>query len=361
MNNHNTIALPDHWVITKTVPLDPLLSDAEIESWLIARMTTHFGEEAASLLFDYRRLSPTEVLVVAAKKTDKLDLNGVSVIDLECYAVWRALKKRGVVEKVFAVLSQHQQATKALIFVENICVFSQIAKVEEARQKIALFLNSHPHIKIEKYYAESDHSRLVDEGLALHNEIAPMQDDLQLNLLPWRDQKRRSARKKIYTIWFKCLLLGIGIVVFANVGMWIAMHGESLTQRYLTYKVAKLQQKASAVISAQQQQQTLTTQLNTLKTMASDRWQLAPIFNALTGVMPDGTYLTSVASQGSQLVLLGRAETEDQINNLLLNIKNNKLFTKAIISNQHPDDTELPYHQVFTLQLTLAGSAQHGN
>jgi len=140
-----------------------------------------------------------------------------------------------------------------------------------------------------------------------------------INLLPHREEKRR--RKKI------AFFVGVGAAAAVGllaVGVWYGVV-EQLTSSqqerntYLTSEIGKLEIQIKDIAALKAEIESLKARQKAVEDLQIDRNVPVHLLNELVRQTPEGVYLTSVKQTGQVLNILGVAQTNERVSELLRN------------------------------------------
>lgn len=140
-----------------------------------------------------------------------------------------------------------------------------------------------------------------------------------INLLPHREEKRR--RRKI------AFFVGVGVAAvfgLAAVGVWFGVV-EQLTSSqqgrnaYLTAEISKLEIQIKDIAALKAEIEGLRARQKAVEDLQIDRNVPVHLLNELVRQAPEGVYLTSVRQNGQVLNVVGVAQTNERVSELLRN------------------------------------------
>ena len=140
-----------------------------------------------------------------------------------------------------------------------------------------------------------------------------------INLLPHREEKRR--RKKI------AFFAGIGAaaaVGLLGVGVWYGVVDQlTSSQRernaYLAAEIGKLEIQIKDIAALKAEIESLKARQKAVEDLQIDRNVPVHLLNELVRQTPEGVYLTSVKQKGQVISILGVAQTNERVSELLRN------------------------------------------
>lgn len=175
----------------------------------------------------------------------------------------------------------------------------------------------------------------------------------RINLLPWREERRKLRQNEFYAILAGAAIAGL--LVFG--GIWyqykLQIDGQNDRNLYLTQQIALLDEKIKKIEELDRRRATLIARKNVIEQLQANRWQLVRIFDDLVRTMPEGVRLTSVKASGEQLTLEGVAESNARVSSYMKNLEVANLIKDpdlAIVEAKGPDRRS---RYVFTLRVTI--------
>ena len=162
----------------------------------------------------------------------------------------------------------------------------------------------------------------------------------RINLLPWREERRKVRQNEFYAILGAAALAGL--LVFG--GIWynykLQIDGQLDRNAYLTEQIRLLDDKIKKIEELDRRRGQLIARKNVIEQLQANRWQLVRIFDDLVRTMPDGVRLTSVKASGEQLTLDGVAESQARVSSYMKNLEVANLIKDpdlAIVEAKGPD------------------------
>lgn len=175
----------------------------------------------------------------------------------------------------------------------------------------------------------------------------------RINLLPWREERRKLRQNEFYAILAAAAVAGL--LVFG--GIWyqykLQIDGQNARNQYLTEQIGLLDEKIKKIEELDRRRATLIARKNVIEQLQANRWQLVRIFDDLVRTMPEGVRLTSVKASGEQLTLEGVAESNARVSSYMKNLEVANLIKDpdlAIVEAKGPDRRS---RYVFTLRVTI--------
>ncbi|MEE1865671.1 PilN domain-containing protein [Pseudomonas auratipiscis] len=143
---------------------------------------------------------------------------------------------------------------------------------------------------------------------------------LELNLLPWREQRRQAAIRRL-----QALLLGVGLT--AVLATWMMDYlgrrerqGQALEQASIRQDIEHFDSQLLQVARYEDMHAQVHRRREVLDALHEQRLLLVDLFQQLEHAVPLGVRLTTVTREGSRLQILGVAQSASLVAQLLRNL-----------------------------------------
>jgi type IV pilus assembly protein PilN len=148
----------------------------------------------------------------------------------------------------------------------------------------------------------------------------------QINLLPWREMRRKEQDRQLLSIGIGAWVL-MGVIVFwasHTVNGMIA--AQQARNKYLQVEIGKLDKKIKKIRNIKKQRDQLVKRMDVIYKLQSDRTRMVHIMDELVRTIPQGVYYSSLVQQGDNLKLHGAAQSNARIAALLRNMESSEWF-----------------------------------
>jgi type IV pilus assembly protein PilN len=142
----------------------------------------------------------------------------------------------------------------------------------------------------------------------------------RINLLPWRDMRRRQLDRQLLTIAAAAWLLMGVIVFYAYVYVDTLIETQNAKNKYLQEEIAKVELEIKEIAEIKKQRQDLIARMNVIYQLQGDRTGVVRMFDELVRKMPDGIYLVGMKHVGSNVLLQGVAQSNARVSALMRNL-----------------------------------------
>lgn len=164
----------------------------------------------------------------------------------------------------------------------------------------------------------------------------------EINLLPWREA-RREKEKKQFLAYFAAGLIGAALVVFLmNLYSNHLIEAQSARNQLLEQEISWLKSQIKEIEDLKKLRQALIARMIVIRDLQATRTEIVRLFDELVKIMPDGVYLTSIERTGDKITMLGYAESNSNISQLMRSIENNRWVEQPLLTEIKRTKEEAP-------------------
>lgn len=131
----------------------------------------------------------------------------------------------------------------------------------------------------------------------------------RINLLPWREWERQRTRQQFFYVLALAVILGIGIVFWANRISASAVANQQARNEYLHRQLAQMDRRIATIRSLKSTRDALLARMQVIEKLEQSRPTVVHLFDQLVRTAPDGLYLTSVDNRSGNLKISGVADS----------------------------------------------------
>jgi type IV pilus assembly protein PilN len=147
-----------------------------------------------------------------------------------------------------------------------------------------------------------------------------------INLLPHREAARKRRKDAFYVSLGIAALLG-GLICGAVYGWYQAQISSQQNKNlFLQGQIKTLETQIKDVANLQSEIAALRARQQAVEDLQSDRNIPVNLLNELVKQLPDGVYVDSMKQDGVNLTLIGVAQSNERISELLRNLANNSTW-----------------------------------
>ena len=143
---------------------------------------------------------------------------------------------------------------------------------------------------------------------------------IRINLLPHREEKRKSRRQQF--ILFSALAALGGLLVWFIGHSIIAgyVDGQDQKNALLKQEIALLDKEIVEIKGLREQAEALLSRKQVIESLQTNRTEPVHVFNELARQIPEGLYFKSLKQTGSRINITGYAQSNARVSNLMRNL-----------------------------------------
>lgn len=176
-----------------------------------------------------------------------------------------------------------------------------------------------------------------------------------INLLPWREELRKIKNNAFFALMGVSVATGLLLVFLADfvLQQWIDTENKNIA--YIQEEQKSITSKIKEIQGLQKDKEDLLHRREIIQTLQANRPLVVRMLDTLPRITPEGVVLTSMERKGSQITILGTAQTPSSISTLFKNLEDkhwNNLFTNIKINEIERDKEQTGVG--FILEFTLS-------
>lgn len=150
----------------------------------------------------------------------------------------------------------------------------------------------------------------------------------RLNLLPWRDLRRKEQDRQLLSIAVGVWIL-MGLVIFyAHLHVSGLIENQQKRNEFLDKETKKLDEEIKEIRELQAARAALLARMRVIQQLQMDRTQVVHLFDDLVRKMPEGVYLTSLKQASPIITLTGNAQSNARVSAFMRNLEASDWYTK---------------------------------
>ncbi len=176
----------------------------------------------------------------------------------------------------------------------------------------------------------------------------------RINLLPWREQRRKLREKEFYAMLGAAA--GAAVLVFLTMWMFYGGQIDGQLQRnaYLEGEIVQLDEKIAEIEKLDATRDQLLSRKKAIEELQADRARMVHLFDELVRTVPDGVHLKSVQQNGDVLTLQGLAESNTRVSTYMRSLDASDWLENPDLGIVEASDNPGRSRYAFTLRITLS-------
>ena len=143
----------------------------------------------------------------------------------------------------------------------------------------------------------------------------------RINLLPWREQKREQEKKQFLTYLIVGLVSSIVIVFLINYYATHLVDIQTQRNQRLQNEITQLEKQIKEISQLKTLRQALIARMMMVQNLQATRTLTVRLLDEMIRIIPDGVYLYQMNRDGDKVTVLGYAESNTNISQLMRSIE----------------------------------------
>ena len=139
----------------------------------------------------------------------------------------------------------------------------------------------------------------------------------RINLLPWREQLREERKQRFLVSLVGVLVVAAGLVFLGDQFLSAAISNQNARNDFIKKEISELRTR----------RQQLLERMKIIQDLQGNRPIIGRVFDQLVRTLPDGVYFTNVKMAGKSIAIIGAAESNNRVSNLMRNLDGSEWLT----------------------------------
>lgn len=160
----------------------------------------------------------------------------------------------------------------------------------------------------------------------------------QINLLPWREERRVELKRQFFVILCGAILIGSGAVYVADTRVQSQIEVQRKRIAYIESAHKKLEKDIAEIREIERKREQLVERMGVIQDLQGNRAIVVHHFDELVRTVPDGVYFVRVSKAGKRFAIDGIAEANNRVSNLMRNLADSAWFKDANLAEVKATD-----------------------
>ena len=167
----------------------------------------------------------------------------------------------------------------------------------------------------------------------------------RINLLPWREERRKLRQKEFLTMVLFSAIAAVAVAFVISSWYGAQISGQTERNDFLREQIRQVDKQIDEIKSLDEKNAKLLARKDVIEQLQANRSKMVHLFDSLVRTIPDGVVLTSVKQEGDKLTLQGRAQSNGRVSIYMRNLEGSGWMTRPelSVSQAKSGDSGLPY------------------
>ncbi len=171
----------------------------------------------------------------------------------------------------------------------------------------------------------------------------------RINLLPWRETRRREQQKEFYTLMGLAGAMCAAVVLLTHFEINGRIGHQEKRNQFLTNEIKVLDGKIAEIKKLDSTRQALIERMDVIQNLQAARPGVVHLFDELVKTLPEGVHLSSLKQSANSLKLSGQAESNARVSSYMRKIEDSEWLASPSLGVIETQDTKLARISKFSL------------
>ena len=165
----------------------------------------------------------------------------------------------------------------------------------------------------------------------------------KINLLPWREVRRKQKQKDFINSMELAALIGVLIIGLIHSSIEGLKSYQKQRNQILQSEIVVLDKKIIQIKGLEEKKKQLQAKINLIQQLQESRPETVHLFDEIPKITPEGIFLTKFTQVGSELTFEGKSESNARISAFMKAIDQSLWLQKptlAVIKSSDKKDTD---------------------
>lgn len=149
---------------------------------------------------------------------------------------------------------------------------------------------------------------------------------IRINLLPWREARRKKQQRDFLNMLAAAALLAFLAVIAVHMEIAGRIEYQEARNQFLRDEIEQLKKIEAQIKEMEKTKTQLLGRLESIQNLQSNRPSMVKIFDELARITPANVFLSSLKGSGNTLVMAGTASSNNIVSEFMRNLANSRAF-----------------------------------
>jgi len=148
----------------------------------------------------------------------------------------------------------------------------------------------------------------------------------RINLLPWREEKRRERQRQFMSSLMMTSILGVVLVFLTSLLYDQKISHQQFRNESVKKEIRELETRIKRIDELERTRARLISRKQVIERLQASRSTTVELLDQLAKSIPVGVTLTTIRQQGPQMILTGTSQSNARVSAYLKELETNELF-----------------------------------
>lgn len=175
----------------------------------------------------------------------------------------------------------------------------------------------------------------------------------KINLLPWREEKRKIQQREFNGLLGLSFVAGLFLVVMVYLYFSGQISGQQQRNELMRQEIALVEVKIKEIEELDKKKESLLSRKRVIEELQGKRYEMVSLFTAMAKTISDGTQISTIKQTGTDLTIQGKAQSSARVSTYMRNITAYPIFSipDLTVIEARGTDRSLPYEYILNTKV----------
>lgn len=164
----------------------------------------------------------------------------------------------------------------------------------------------------------------------------------RINLLPWREDLREERKREFFVILGGVVIIAGGILFLYDRFVRGEVSYQQARNDYIRAEIVALDARVESINTLKDLKEDIKDRMSVIRDLEDNRPIIVHMFDELVKTLPDGVYFDSLTRTGNQLDIVGVAESNTNVSELMRRLGSSDWFANPQFDSSSSTDSGNP-------------------
>lgn len=148
----------------------------------------------------------------------------------------------------------------------------------------------------------------------------------RINLRPWREERRQERQKQFIVVAVTVAVVSVVVALGTYQFFESLIKTQNKRNAFITQEMQKFDQQIDEIQKLQKKKADLLERMRVIQNLQGNRPIIVQMFDQLVKTLPEGLFYTKIERKADVLTIVGVAESNNRVSNLMRNLNNSDWF-----------------------------------
>lgn len=139
----------------------------------------------------------------------------------------------------------------------------------------------------------------------------------QINLLPWREERRQELKQEFLITLGLVVAVGVGLLFLADLVVSSQISDQQARNAHLTRSIKTLDKQVAEIRELEKRREQLIERMRVIQELQGNRPIIVRVLDQIVRTVPDGVFYTAISTKAKKISIQGIAESNNRVSSLM--------------------------------------------